>query len=513
MANILDTAIVSAKQMGQIEEQILTAGMPVAALMEKAASLCAARLNTLYPLTTTASVGILVGPGHNGGDALVIARELYLAGYKVQVYRPFFKLKQLTQQHANYLASLGVTFHEEIQPLQDCQLIVDGLFGFGLTRELPENIIATIEQLNSWSKLVVSIDLPSGIHTDTGQVLGNAVRATHTLCLGLWKLACFQDQALEYLGQVERVDFGILPHHIWSVLPQPLLVQRITSDLVRQVLPIPRPQVTHKYQQGKLLLICGSNTYAGGSILTALGARASGVGMLSIAVPESLKPLLVSHLPEALIIDCPENKDGAIASLPFSTTDLSNFDVVACGPGLTKEAKSVIPKVLTASCPLVLDADGLNLLAELDEPEALTSREAATILTPHLGEFRRLFPQIEAPEGDRLTAVQEAAQKSGAIVLLKGARTAIADGNGAVWLVPVSTPALSRGGSGDVLTGLIGGLLAQVNPIETSATTATVATAAWWHAQAGMIAAQERTELGVDAFTLSQYLMAAIKEI
>ncbi len=513
MTNILDTAVVSAEQMSQIEEQILTAGMPVAALMEKAARLCADRLKTLYPLATTTSVGVLVGPGHNGGDALVIARELHLAGYKVRVYRPFFKLKQLTHQHANYLASLGVAFHEEIKPLQDCQLIVDGLFGFGLTRDLPENIIKTIEQLNSWSKPVVSIDLPSGIHTDTGKVLGNAVRATHTLCLGLWKLACFQDQALAYLGQVERIDFGILPHHVWYVLPQPLMVQRITPATVRQVLPLPRPQVTHKYQQGKLLLICGSSTYAGGSILTALGARASGVGMLSIAVPESLKPLLVSHVPEALIIDCPENKEGAIASLPFSTTDLSNFDVVACGPGLTVEAKSVIAKVLTTPCPLVLDADGLNLLAEVAEPEALTSREAATILTPHLGEFKRLFPQIEAPEGDRLSAVQQAAQESGAIVLLKGARTAIADANGSVWLVPASTPALSRGGSGDVLTGLIGGLLAQVKPAETSSAITTVATAAWWHAQAGIIAARERTELGVDAFTLSQYLMAAIKEI
>ena len=176
-------------------------------------------------------------------------------------------------------------FYEEIKPLQDCQLIVDGLFGFGLTRDLAENITETIKQLNSWSKPVVSIDLPSGIHTDTGKVLGIAVRATRTLCLGLWKLAYFQDSALEYLGQVERIDFGILSHHIWSVLPQPAPIQRITLTTARKLLPLTRPQVTHKYQQGKLLLICGSLTYAGGSILTALGINLLGDGMRDAADP------------------------------------------------------------------------------------------------------------------------------------------------------------------------------------------------------------------------------------
>ncbi|MGB5711594.1 MAG: NAD(P)H-hydrate epimerase, partial [Waterburya sp.] len=148
MKNIVETAIVSAKQMQLIESQVFAAGMPVAALMEKAARLCFERIKSLYPLAQNASVGILVGPGHNGGDALVIARELYLAGYHVKIFRPFFKLKQLTAQHASYVTSLGIVFYEEIQPLRECQLIVDGLFGFGLTRDLPENIIQVVELLN-----------------------------------------------------------------------------------------------------------------------------------------------------------------------------------------------------------------------------------------------------------------------------------------------------------------------------------------------------------------------------
>jgi ADP-dependent NAD(P)H-hydrate dehydratase / NAD(P)H-hydrate epimerase len=512
MENIVETAIVNAEQMRQIESQIFASGMPVAALMEKAAVLCFNKIMSLYPLATTSLVGVLVGPGHNGGDALVIARELYLAGYQVQIYRPVFKLKELTANHANYVASLGITFYEDIQPLSQCQLIVDGLFGFGLTRELPENIIQAIDIINSWSQPIVSIDLPSGIHTDTGVVLGNSIKATHTLCLGLWKRAFFQDHALEYLGQSTRIDFGLLQQHIWSVLPQPVPVKQITKAIALGFLPLPRPAVTYKYRQGHLLLICGSRTYAGAAILTALGARASGVGMLSVAVPESLKPLLTSHLPEALIIGCPENKEGAIASLPFSANDLSQFDVVACGPGLTSNAESVIIKVLQSECSLILDADGLNILAEHNVAEVLNERTAPTVLTPHLGEFKRLFPEVSDLD-DRLHAVQTVAQKSSAIVVLKGARTAIANAQGLTWLVAQSSPALARGGSGDVLTGLTGGLAAQSKIIEDSSLFNAVATAAWWHAQAGIKAAQERTELGVDATTLAEYLTPTIHQL
>ena len=509
MKNIVDTVIVSASQMQQIEEQLFTAGMPVAALMEKAARLCSDRIIELYPQSKYASVGILVGPGHNGGDALVIARELYLAGYAVKVFRPFLKLKPLTANHANYLTSLGISFYEEIKSLQKCQFLIDGLFGFGLTRELPSNIVEVINLINSGTQPVVSIDLPSGINTDTGEVLGGAIKATHTFCLGLWKQAFCQDIALEYLGQSEKIDFGILPHHIGAVLSKPIPIKRMEQDTALKLLPLPRNLVTHKYDQGHLLLICGSRRYAGAAILTALGARASGVGMLSIAIPESLKSLLVSQIPEALIIDCPENKEGAIASLPFSLQSLNQFSAIACGPGLTKEAISIVKKILSAECPIILDADGLNILSEQDLLEEIAARKFATVLTPHKGEFKRLFPQLIETESDRLTLVQKAAQASNSIILFKGARTAIANHQGLIWIIPESTPALARGGSGDVLTGLTGGLVAQAEAKENNLFNV-VASAAWWHAQAGILAAQKRTELGVDAITLAQHIQLAI---
>ena len=498
--------------MRDIEARVFAAGMPVTALMEKVGGLIARRIQELYPCSQQ-RVGILVGPGHNGGDALVVARELHFQGYVVVIYCPFPNLKELTSRHAQYAKSLGIPRFPSLEALQDCDLLIDGLFGFGLETALRDPAAAAVDQVNQWSKPVVSIDLPSGLHTDTGEVLGIAVRATRTFCLGLWKLGILQDQALDYVGTAELLDFDIPLADVHAVLGNSPSIQRITKASARATLPLPRQPVTHKYKQGHLLLICGSGRYAGGAILTGLGARASGVGMLSIAVPESLKPLLVTHLPEALIVGCPETNTGAIAQLRLpEKTDLNSFDAIACGPGLTLDATPILQGVLESDRPLILDADALNILSHLGTIPTLSKRRAPTVLTPHTGEFQRLFPDADDPTKDRVSAVRAAAQASGAVVLLKGARTAIANSSGFVWINPESTPALARGGSGDVLTGLLGGLVAQATsrhlPLE-----AIVATAAWWHSQAGILAAQERTELGVDAFTLTQYLIPVVRDL
>jgi NAD(P)H-hydrate epimerase len=498
----IEQVVVTAEQTSKIESRLFEAGMPVAALMEKVAGLISSQIQTLYPRSEVRRVGVIVGPGHNGGDALVVARELHLQSYEVLLYRPIPKFKDLPAQHAEYAASLGIPCYEEVDPLLQCDLIVDGMFGFGQTRPIEGDIADAVNQLNEGSQPIISIDLPSGIHTDTGEVLGTAIRATHTFCLGLWKPAFFQDQALDYLGTPHLIDYGIPAQDVWAVLGEPAQINCMTANVALDCLPLFRPNATHKYKQGHLLLICGSSRFAGGTILTGLGARASGVGMLSIAVPESLKPLLVTHLPEALIVGCPETETGAIARLP-EAVDLSQFSAVACGPGLTLDAKPLVETVLGVDSPLVLDADGLNCLAQMRTIPALSQRQAPTVLTPHPGEFKRLFPDAAEAYPDRITAARKAAERSRAIVLFKGARTAIAHPGGSLWLIPESTPALARGGSGDVLTGLLGGLMAQPAscPLD-----ATIAAGAWWHAQAGILAARERTELGVDAFTLSEYL-------
>jgi ADP-dependent NAD(P)H-hydrate dehydratase / NAD(P)H-hydrate epimerase len=495
--------VVSAQQMHDIESRLFANGMPVAALMEKVGGLIAQRIQALYACQNFSKVGVLVGPGHNGADALVVARELWFAGYQVQIYHPFERRKELTHCHAEYAKSLEIPFCNSIDALQDCDLLIDGLFGFGLERELEGVIAQSIQWINCGSWPVVSIDLPSGLHTDTGEVLGIALRATRTLCLGLWKLGLVQDAALEWIGATELIDFDIPLPLLESVLGCPAPVQRLVAAQVLQQLPLKRAAKTHKYKQGHVLLIGGSRQYAGSIILSGLGARASGVGMLSIAVPVGLKPLVVTQLPDAVVIDCPETSEGGIAKLPDSL-DLGRFTAIAYGPGATSVSSAVLEAMLACDRPLVLDADGLNLLA-VAGTERVRSRAAFTVLTPHTGEFQRLFPDLA--ELGVFQSSQQAAQLSGAAIVYKGACTAIAAPSGQLWVNAESTPALARGGSGDVLTGLMGGLMAQslAQPL------ASVTSAVWWHAQAGIWAAQQHTVLGVHATTLAESLLPTLE--
>ncbi|MDY7021622.1 MAG: NAD(P)H-hydrate dehydratase, partial [Cyanobacteriota bacterium] len=452
--------VVTTEQMQAIESRIFAAGMPVAALMEKVAGRITERILDKIASISVTSIGILVGPGHNGGDALVVARELHFLGYPVIVYCPFSKQKELTSKHLQYVKSLGILVEENIEPLQFCTVIIDGVFGFGLERPVVDDLAKAINLVNTWNTIVISIDLPSGIETNTGEVLGTAIHATYTFCLGLWKLAFLEDSALEYLGNVELIDFDIPLEDIKAILGKNPEFRRITPENALADLPLPRSLTTHKYKNGNLLIVAGSQQYSGAAILAGLGARASGVGMLSIAVPQSIKPLLNSQLPEALIIGCPETENGAILDFP-SDFSLEQYDAIACGPGLTKSATSLVQIILESTKPLVLDADGLNILAELYPSSTLSQRQAATIITPHPGEFKRLFPDLAEELQNRILATQKAAKKSGSIVVLKGARVCIGTAE-TVWINPESTPALARGGSGDVLTGLLGGLLAAV---------------------------------------------------
>lgn len=504
----LNRLLVSIEQMQQIESRVFAAGMPAAALMEKVGGLVARRFQVLYPQVSTQRVGVLVGMGHNGGDALVVARELWFQGYQVSIYVPSEELRELTNQHYSYISNLGINIVENVESLGNCDVIIDGLFGFGLNREISGSLFDSIELINLSKIPVVSIDLPSGIHADTGSVLGIAIKATHTLCLGSWKLAFVQEQAIEYLGSTELIDFDLLLTDIQSVLEQKPSIEQMTIDRVVANLPLNRAITTHKYQQGHLLLIVGSEQYAGAAILAGLGARATGVGMLSIAVPASLKPLLLHHIPEALIIACPETEAGTIKSIP--ELDLSKYQAIACGCGLTDRPSKIVKQILASHCPIILDADALNIIAKLGIETTISKREHPTVLTPHLGEFKRLFVRI--PTANKLVAAIAAAQIGSVTVLLKGARTIVAGTDGNAIVVSESTPALARGGSGDVLTGLIGGLVATNSRLDLGIAEI-VATAAWWHSQAGLLAAKDRGDLGVDPLTVIQYLTTVIQNV
>ncbi len=277
------------------------------------------------------------------------------------------------------------------------------------------------------------------------------------------------DAALPYLGRVELIDFDVPIADITAILGAEPRCQQMTAERALAYLGQPRSPLTHKYQQGHLLLVVGSAQYGGAALLAALGAQATGVGMLSIAVPESLRDLVLSRVPEAIVIPCPETSTGAIQALP--DLDGSRYQAIAVGCGLTREPVGIVHQLIALDRPLVLDADALNIMAT-SGLDILRARTAPTILTPHLGELRRLCPDLQ---GSRLEMARQAAAHCEAMVLFKGARTLIADPTGRVWAIAQSTPALARGGSGDVLTGVIGGLWAQ------SATAEVAAIGAWWH--------------------------------
>jgi ADP-dependent NAD(P)H-hydrate dehydratase / NAD(P)H-hydrate epimerase len=496
--------IVTIAQLQAIESRMFAAGLPVAALMEKVGGMISRRCQELFPRASYPRVGVVVGTGHNGGDALVVARELHLNGYQVILYSPSNQYKELTAQHYQYTTSLGIEQVDRVAALQNCHVIIDGLFGFGLSRNLSAALITIITKINALNLPIVSIDLPSGLQADTGTTLGAAIQAQHTLCLGLWKQAFAQELALPYLGQAELLSFDIPAADSQAVLGHPSPIQMMTKPVADRYLPRQRPLVSHKYQQGHLLLVVGSERYAGAAILAGLGAQASGVGMLSIAVPNSIKLAVLNHLPAAMIIGCPETATGAIAQLP--DLDWLKYTAIAGGCGLTTAPVTTIQRLLAQQQPLLLDADALNILAQLPTT-CWYQRAATTILTPHDGEWRRLFPTTteRVKPVDLLTMVRQKAQQTGAIILRKGARTIISDGQN-TWVINNGTPALARGGSGDVLTGLIGGLIASASKTSSTELIHTVASANWWHAQAGSIAAQERGIGGVDALTLSHYL-------
>jgi ADP-dependent NAD(P)H-hydrate dehydratase / NAD(P)H-hydrate epimerase len=507
-----DRPIITTKQMRAIESLMFEAGMPVAALMEKVAGLITTRIETLYPLAKFPKVGLLIGCGHNGGDALVVARELWHRGWDVKIWMPIPKLKPLPAEHWRYLESLGLNL-TEFAELKTCDFLIDGLFGFGLERAIAGELADRITEINTFELPILSIDLPSGIHTDTGAVMGTAIKATHTICLGLWKRGLFMEVALAYIGDLERIDFDIPVQFIQQVLNQNdesrEILYRIAPKEAIAKLPSQRPIATHKYQMGHLLLIGGSQRYGGAVILAALGARASGVGMLSIAVPESLRDLVLAKVPEALIISCPETSTGAIAYLD-SSLDFSKYTAIACGVGISLDAMKLVEQVLSINSNLILDADALSLLAQIGIDKLQERSPLSTILTPHWGEFCRLFPpsKTEDVEMDRLIVLQNAAIQTGGVILLKGARTAISfitnsetKSEVQTWINPESTPALARGGSGDVLTGIMGGLLAQKLSTGDSAIAATV-----WHAQTGIWLAKKYSQMAVNPLALAENL-------
>lgn len=428
------------------------------ALMERASKACFGRLVDIFPEKGTA-FHVLCGPGNNGGDGAAIARMLHVAGYEVVGYHPSPEAWQSEGLKVNIerlqksgvpCKALGDVVRMVVMPNM---VIIDALFGSGLKRPL-EGIYREVAAFLTKTGLdVISIDLPSGMPCSglADHEPGACVKSSHVLSLQFPKFCFLLSENESYAPSWEVVDIGL---HTEIILAEPTNYFIIDEEDVTELL-MPLSPFTHKGQLGHALLLGGSYGKAGAVQLMADACLRSGTGLVSAGLPSSCLVPVHASAPECMCIPDPCNSH--LSHLP----DIEPFTAIGFGPGVgtgPETAKVLKLLIQQARQGLVIDADGLNILAQ--NPTWLAFLPAETILTPHVGEFHRLAGKI-TNSIDRLEKARELSRKWNAVVVLKGAFTAIISPQGKVFFNPSGNPGMATGGSGDVLTGIISGLRAQ----------------------------------------------------
>lgn len=504
----MTTKIVTTEEMRRLESEADAAGITYADMMEHAGRAVAdAVLARIVPVETTALV--LVGPGNNGGDGLVAARHLHEAGVAVKV----FSLKPLDESDSKVVAlrerSVFIVDFEDdpstvLRQAQDASsgealqsralkhlvgsatVIVDAVFGTGARLPLKDNTAQMMDLAKRHvaakpkPPLVVAVDCPSGTNCDTGEIDPAALRADVTVTFGAAKAGQFKFPAADFLGELIIAPIG------WpDDLPGLKAINLELADADRISLP-ERKRDAHKYTFGKVLVVAGSKKYVGAAYLAGAAAYRCGAGLVTLAVPDPIYPILAAQLPEATWEPLPSESGFISASaVEVVRTAMDKADALILGPGWgtaettlnflrallttwerperqSKDAPATVADAIRsyANLNVLVDADGLRLLAQIEGWPDLLPKPA--VLTPHPGEMAALtWLDKEEIQKDRVGIARKFAARWGHIVLLKGAFTVVAAPDGRAVLEPFATPALAKAGSGDVLSGIIGGLLAQ----------------------------------------------------
>ena len=495
----LDHLLIDAARMRSLDEQLLASGLPEAALMEKVGQAMAARLFR-EPQWLQAGVVVLVGPGHNGGDGLVVARELLLRGVRVRIWCPFDPRKPLTDAHYRHLLWLGVECCRDQPDPVEKALWIDALFGVGQIRPLAPSLEQLLrDRAAAHPNGLISLDVPSGLCSDSGRPLGQvAAVARLTLSVGLIKQGLCLDPARPYVGSLERVDLGLAKTQLQGlVATQPRRFDR--ADLASMPLPRPSPNAM-KYQRGRLLVIAGGEHYPGAARLCLQGALASGCGSVQAVLPPFMATSLWAVHPEVVLFD---------HSKPLSRDRL---DAVVFGPGLGMN-ETIWPvwkeRLQSFEGLLVLDADGLNALASDQQGwRWLLNRAGPTWLTPHQAEFGRLFPELQ--HHTNLDGAQKAALLTGTVVLYKGAHTVIAAPQYPALVLDGTTATAARMGLGDVLAGFAAGWGALSSAAACPLAHSTLGAAALLHAAAAERSAASKAS--AIAKTLARLTQQLLKE-
>lgn len=455
--------ILTGEQMQQVDSYTIEhTGIPSLVLMERAAMAVAEE--TQARLQPGDRIWAVCGTGNNGADAVAAARMLHLKGFHVRVIRAGREDHASTQwkQQKEIAARVGLmteTFDGELEG--DCDVLIDGIFGVGLSRPVEGIYRALIEQLASRRpRLTVAVDIPSGIHSGNGRVMGTALRADLTVTFGYEKLGCACYPGKGYAGEVKVKDIGFPPANL-SAAEGELIRSWEKEDL--SGIPARQPD-SNKGTYGKILLVAGSKNMAGAAYLSALAAYRTGAGLVRILTVEENRQILQTRLPEAVI----ETYTAEEAESPGDEFDrrierlCGQSSVIILGPGLGRApyASRLTESVLAhAYVPLILDADGLNAVA--DHPRLFAYLTENIVITPHLGEMARLTGQtIEEIKADVSGTARAFQERYKATCVLKDSVTATAGCDGTLWLNASGNGGMAKAGSGDVLTGVIGGLLA-----------------------------------------------------
>lgn len=511
--------VLTGTQMAELDRQAIEGlGIPSLVLMENAGRAVVEELCARFPDLAKKNIVIVIGKGNNGGDGLVVARRLLDLGASVAVHAlcSSKEFSAETRQQAGILGKLGFTIQYCTKPkdvrelanaLADAGIIIDGLFGTGFRGAARDLAAETIELINLSPAFVCAIDIPSGVEADTGHVLGPAIYADLTVTFELPKLGLLLYPGRQYVGELVVKPIGY-PRTLINQYASTMTL--VDAAWVRERLPKREPY-SHKGDYGKVLVVAGSRGYTGAAALCAEAALRAGAGLVYLAVPESLLPAMEAKLTEVIKLGLPE-VDGALALKALERIgELSeDKDVLVAGPGLGRDpqtVKTVHQLVVKSDKPLVLDADGLNALGREAE-KLLSQRTAPTVLTPHPGELSRLIAKsVDEIESDRVGVARETARQFNSVLVLKGVPTVTATPGGEVFINSTGNSGLASGGSGDVLTGCLGGLLAQ----GLDSVTASVC-AVYLHGRAADLLKPTLGERGMIASDVLQALPRALRE-
>jgi hydroxyethylthiazole kinase-like uncharacterized protein yjeF len=506
--------VVSAEQMRAIENRVFTQyGLSSQVVMEIAGRQVAILARRLVQEQHPGPVVVVCGKGNNGGDGLVAARWLRHWGVSTQavVWSSFDDLPPDAAAALQAARAAGVPIllpAQAADAMQHAGMVIDAVLGTGVIGSARGLAAEAIKLINQSRRPILAVDMPSGVATDSGHAEGPAVRADYTITFGLPKLGLFQFPGADLGGAVTVVDIGLARG---AVETEAIGVELSSPAAIRSWMPV-FSRNAHKGTRGRVLIAAASRGMTGAAALAGEAALRCGAGLVTVAAPASSQPVVAALRPEFMTQAFAESAEGgfaAAAAEPFLER-AQKVDAIAVGPGIGTDLQTqsfIRAVVLGAPAPVVIDADAIKAFA--GEPRLLAEAPVPVILTPHPGEMAHLLGlSIEAVQADRFGAVRAAAQATKAVVLLKGAYTLIAEPGGLVWINPTGNRALGTAGSGDVLTGMIAGLLAQGMGMPEAATAA-----AYMHGLAGDRLAEAMGHDGVLAGDLAAELPRAQRDL